>query len=134
MIVCFPESRKRKRDELGETTTVYVEGLPFAASAHSVQQLFAQFGSITGIRLPRFQDSGRLLGYGHIDYKTQKGANAALNAGSVEMGRRYVTISAANNRQSASAQPRAQPKKCATLFVKNLSYDTDESAVRKFFR
>ena len=34
----------------------------------------------------------------------------------------------------AAVSTRAQPKKCATLFVKNIPYTTDEGSMQEFFR
>ena len=37
-----------------------------------MQAFFAAHGAIKELRLPRYQDSGRLRGYGHVESKRPK--------------------------------------------------------------
>ena len=52
--------------------TVYVEGIPFNATPEQVKQSFVTAGieDVVDIRLPTWQDSGRLRGYGHIHFQS----------------------------------------------------------------
>lgn len=58
--------------------TIYVEGLPFDANEEDVRKVFDSVGNINSIRLPRWHDSGRLRGYGHIEYSSSTSATEAL--------------------------------------------------------
>ncbi len=58
--------------------TVYIEGLPFTATDEDVQRAFAPCGKILSLRLPKWHDSGRLRGYGHIEFETVESANKAF--------------------------------------------------------
>jgi len=55
-----------------------VEGLPFAATEDDIKDFFRSVGIIEEIRLPQWHDSGRLRGYGHIVFKKESSAAAAL--------------------------------------------------------
>jgi nucleolin len=57
---------------------VYIEGLPFDASETQISSFFSAAGEIKALRLPRWHDSGRLRGYGHIEFGQPAGAIKAL--------------------------------------------------------
>ena len=58
--------------------TVYMEGLPFDASEQSINEFFSSVGAPVGLRLPRWHDSGRLRGYGHVEFRTAEEASKAI--------------------------------------------------------
>jgi nucleolin len=63
---------------LNNARTVYVEGLPFDSSEEDVRAFFKDIGPISNVRLPRWHDSGRLRGYGHIEFEAIEQADKAL--------------------------------------------------------
>lgn len=58
--------------------TVYVEGLPFSATEEQISQFFSECGPTKSIRLPRWHDSGRLRGYGHVEFNDSEAAQKAF--------------------------------------------------------
>ena len=54
--------------------TIYIQGLPFSATEDDVRKLFEPCGKIDSIRLPKWHDSGRIKGYGHIEYQDSSSA------------------------------------------------------------
>ena len=82
-----PKASKSTRGEKmsGETTaftnsrTVYIEGLPFSATEDDLKSFFSECGRITSIRLPKWHDSGRLRGYGHIEFSADEAAAKAFD-------------------------------------------------------
>ena len=64
---------------LNNARTVYVEGLPFDATEIDVRSFFEGAGTVTAVRLPRWHDSGRLRGYGHVEFETVPQADLALD-------------------------------------------------------
>lgn len=59
--------------------TVYVEGLPFDSSEDDVRTFFDSVGGrIKSVRLPRWHDSGRLRGYGHVEFESIAQAEKAI--------------------------------------------------------
>ena len=48
------------------------------------------------INLPRYHDSGRLRGYGHVCFKTKKGLTKALEKNQEYLGNRYIRVELAN--------------------------------------
>ena len=75
--------------------TVFIEGLPFASSPSNVRYFFEQHGcsDIIEMRLPTWQDSGRLRGFGHVVFGTLETKEKALSeVNGKELGGRYVTV------------------------------------------
>ena len=83
--------------------------------------------------MPRYQDSGRLRGYGHVEYESATSAAAALKASGSSLGGRYVTIQPSKAKDQATWTPRPRPDGCRTIFVKNLPYDIPSDALRRSF-
>lgn len=59
--------------------TVYVEGLPFASNEGEVRSFFSECGQILSVRLPTWHDTGRLKGYGHIEFASKDAVAQAFN-------------------------------------------------------
>lgn len=81
--------------------TVFIEGLPFTSSEEAVRSFFASHGctDIVQLRLPTWQDSGRLRGFGHVVFGSLETRNRALSGdvNGKELGGRYVTVKEANS-------------------------------------
>eukprot|EP00598_Pedospumella_elongata_P003461 CAMPEP_0184985730 /NCGR_PEP_ID=MMETSP1098-20130426/14265_1 /TAXON_ID=89044 /ORGANISM="Spumella elongata, Strain CCAP 955/1" /LENGTH=277 /DNA_ID=CAMNT_0027509827 /DNA_START=26 /DNA_END=859 /DNA_ORIENTATION=- len=118
--------------------TVYVQGLPFGATEDDVRNFFKGSGDIASIRLPKWHDSGKLKGYGHIEFKKSEGAAKALDLNGEYLQDRYLTIErpmvprALSN--SETIQPSEKPAGCRTIFIKNLPYETSEAEITETFR
>ena len=113
--------------------TVYCEGLRYDEAEDDVRAFFEAHGAIKELRLPRYQDSGRLRGYGHVEYESATSAAAALKASGSSLGGRYVTIQPSKAKDQATRTPRPRPDGCRTIFVKNLPYDIPSDALRRSF-
>jgi nucleolin len=66
------------KGDFNNDRTIYMEGLPFTSNEDEVKSVFASCGKILQIRLPRWHDSTRLLGYGHILFSNASAAKKAL--------------------------------------------------------
>mmetsp|Transcript_20741 Transcript_20741/g.46935 ORF Transcript_20741/g.46935 Transcript_20741/m.46935 type:complete len:329 (-) Transcript_20741:63-1049(-) len=125
--------------------TVFVEGLPFSASEDDVRSFFAQNGcdDILQIRLPRWQDTGRLRGFGHVVFASTETRSRALSdeVNGKNLGSRYVTVKEANAPRagttagaSLGGKARQQPKGCKTVYIRNLPFDATEDQILEVFR
>lgn len=123
--------------------TVYIEGLPFDSTEEQIKDFFEKNAGITDIvemRLPKWQDSGRLRGYGHVVFKTAESRRKALSpdhANGKNIGRRYINVQpvkeAVSGPLSGDGHIPVQPKGCATIFVKNLPYSAIEENILSTF-
>lgn len=125
--------------------TVFIEGLPFTSTSEQVRHFFEVHGckDIIDMRLPTWQDSGRLRGFGHVVFASAETRARALSddVNGKELGGRYVTVREANAPRagttmgaSTSTATRDQPKGCKTVFVRNLPYDALEDDILESFR
>mmetsp|Transcript_22380 Transcript_22380/g.27342 ORF Transcript_22380/g.27342 Transcript_22380/m.27342 type:complete len:365 (-) Transcript_22380:101-1195(-) len=132
-----------KADEGGNDYTVYIEGLPFDSTEEQIREFFERNGGITDIiemRLPKWQDSGRLRGYGHVVFKSDDSKQKALSRDHVNgknIGRRYINVQPVKDVVtgpiSADGKAPVQPKGCSTIFVKNLPYSATETELQTTF-
>ena len=118
--------------------TIYIQGLPFAATEEDVRSFFKEVGEIESIRLPKWHDSGKLKGYGHVEFKRVDSATKALDLNGEYLMDRYLTIDrpmvprALTNAEPY--EPSAKPAGCRTIFIKNLPYETSEAEITEQFK
>eukprot|EP00977_Amphora_coffeiformis_P026110 scaffold24048_cov194-Amphora_coffeaeformis.AAC.21 len=138
--------------------TVFVEGIPFTCTPEAVREFFLRHLSsrghdngddaattniiITDLRLPVWQDSGRLRGYGHVVLATTALRDAALQLSGQYLQNRYLTIQPAQAPKAVVAPPAAassivdHTNPSATIALHNLSYQAVEDdivqAVQRF--
>jgi len=123
--------RKRNRKKKSDTTDAENGNEP---SCNDILQL----------RLPVWQDSGRLRGFGHVVFASQETRTRALSneVNGKELGGRYITVREANAPRAGTTigaalggRPvREQPKGCKTVFVRNLPYTATEEQILESFR
>ena len=89
-------------------------------------------------RTCRWQDSGRLRGYGHIVFNTKESREKALKElNGKNLQKRYLNIQEPKSRDGGGNRnaPRVQPEGCRTVFVKNMPYrGISEEDVENVFR
>jgi len=117
--------------------TIYIEGLPFEATEEQVREFMKPAGGvILSMRLPTWQDSGKLRGYGHVVFQRAENATKALELDGSYMMKRYIKVArplTPRILQQADSSKVARPPGCRTVFVKNLPYDASEEEVSSAF-
>lgn len=120
--------------------TVYIEGLPFEASEIDVRAFFKPAGgSITSCRLPTWHDSGRLRGYGHVEFDSAEACKSALDMDGSYMKKRFIKIERPRvprvlQQAAMDKSSIVRPAGCKSVFVKNIPYDTTEEDIREAFK
>lgn len=133
------ETPKEKEIPKTRTNGIFVSGLPYKMEESEIRTLFSKYGEITEFKLPKYQDSGRNIGYCHIYYKSKEEAEKALELDHHEIGTRYLTVQMAKMdsellQTQEKINPDDVPADCMTAFVKNLPYDITEQEVGDKFR
>ncbi len=54
--------------------SVFVSGIPYSTIEDEIKEIFAKCGKIKSIKIPKYQDTGRNLGYAHIVFHKNKEA------------------------------------------------------------
>jgi nucleolin len=62
-----------------EEVQVFVSGIPYECSEQEFKEFFGELAKgIKEIKMPRYQDSGRCIGYAHITMSTPEGTQKVL--------------------------------------------------------
>ncbi len=120
--------------------SVYVEGISYDANEDDLSSLFAPCGTISSIRMPRWHDTNRPRGYAHIDFTSEKEVSKALQLDGTNLMKRYITVKRANATKGGSGSAVTSGRHAsagvsgvATVFVKNLPYELEESTFKNAF-
>jgi len=125
---------------LANDRTVYIEGLPFESNETQVRAFFASVksGVILSVRLPTWHDSGKLRGYGHVEFSKAEAAKDALKLDGSHMGKRFIKVTTPMVprllQQQQDPSTIKGPAGCRSIFVKNLPYDTTEEEISEAFK
>jgi len=78
----FTDKRARNfGDKLSDPSdTLFVGNISFGATDDMVREVFAEYGSISSVRLPRDRETEELKGFGYVTFADQHEAKAALDA------------------------------------------------------
>lgn len=114
---------KRKRaasvdeQESSSVFGVFASGLPYTASEDDIKKFFSGCGDIVEIRAPRYQDTGRLRGYAHVDFATKAGQQEALKKDGRYLNDRFITVEGAKEpgHSAAGKTAVARPPTCTTV-------------------
>jgi nucleolin len=125
--------------------TVFVEGIPYDATEQDLRDFFVTHGNLLDIvecRLPVWQDSGRLRGYGHVVFGSLDSHQKAVQELSGKYLRnRFLSIQPARRPRDPTAeedetgaaaghgkQLLSEPSK--TILLNNLSYEATEQDIQ----
>jgi nucleolin len=115
--------------------TAFVGGISYDANEDDLREFFSDCGTLTSVRVPRYQDSGKPRGYAHIEFSTDEGLRTAMAKNKQRMMGRYLDIKVANRRRTGGDfDVSERPAGCRTVFVKNLPYDTKDAEVFASFQ
>jgi len=146
------ESNKRKREDDTETAapaskvakteseepqslTVFVGGLPFAATENTVADYFASCGAIKEVRLMSDRQTGRPKGFGYIEFETAEGVKKAIEYDGSDYDGRSLRVNMADQRPAIRDSPAARDEKppCNTVFIGGLSFNSTVESITEAF-
>ena len=134
------KNKKSKEQKSKEPCNgIFINGIPYETTEEELKELFSPFGEIEQIKLPKYQDSGRNIGYCHIYYTSVDSANKALELDNYTLGKRYLKVSLANKssnelKKTQKINPNDVPVNCLTAFIRNLPYESTEKEIGDKFR
>lgn len=81
---------------------LFVSGIPYECSEQELKEFFGELAKgIKEIKMPRYQDSGRCIGYAHITMSTPEGTQKVLEMSGQKLKGRYMDIKEAEGKNNA---------------------------------
>lgn len=119
-----------------DNKTIFISGIPYECTEEEIRTIFEESGKIEEIKIPKYQDSGKNRGYGHITFKKVDSVKSALEKNGVVVRNRYLTveISKGENIPSRKVDFEEIPDGCSTIIVKNLDYSITEKEIGDKFK
>ncbi|MFP4316446.1 MAG: RNA recognition motif domain-containing protein [Desulfovibrionales bacterium] len=84
---------------------IYVGNLPFSATEEDVENLFAEYGNVTSVKLITDQYTGRPRGFGFVEMDSEGGKNAVKALDGADFQGRNLKVN------EARPKPERQPKR-----------------------
>lgn len=79
--------KKTFNDELSApSTTLFVGNLPFEVSEDEMWETFGAFGKVSSVRIPTDPESGRVKGFGYVEFLSVDEATKAVEQGRSDEG------------------------------------------------
>ena len=85
------------RQERDDSKTMFVKNLPFKATEDSIWELFGD--NVKSVRLPTDRETGRVKGFGYVEFNSIESLDAAVGE-SWELEGRQLTVDKAGNKPS----------------------------------
>ncbi|NXQ31955.1 NUCL protein, partial [Alaudala cheleensis] len=135
IIIDFTGEKSQQEHQKGESKTLIVNNLSYAATEESLQEVFKKASSI---KVPQ-NNQGRPKGYAFVDFATAEDAREALNScNNTEIEGRTIRLEFSSpSWQKGNTNARGGgggfSQQSKTLFVRGLSEDTTEETLRESF-
>ncbi|KAL3666888.1 hypothetical protein V7S43_007837 [Phytophthora oleae] len=73
--------------------TVYIKQLPYEVEEDAIREALSSCGTITSVRLPIWNHTKKLKGFGYVEFSSEDEALAAARRSGMKIGNRMVLIS-----------------------------------------
>ncbi|XP_063023179.1 nucleolin isoform X2 [Melospiza melodia melodia] len=129
VVIDFTGEKSQQEHQKGESKTLIVNNLSYAATEITLQEVFKKASSI---KVPQ-NNQGRPKGYAFVDFATTEDAREALNSyNNTEIEGRTIRLEFSTQKGNANARG-GFGQQSKTLFVRGLSEDTTEETLRESF-
>ncbi|KAM7013349.1 nucleolin [Passerculus sandwichensis] len=129
VIIDFTGEKSQQEHQKGESKTLIVNNLSYAATEITLQEVFKKASSI---KVPQ-NNQGRPKGYAFVDFATTEDAREAFNSyNNTEIEGRTIRLEFSTQKGNANARG-GFGQQSKTLFVRGLSEDTTEETLRESF-
>ena len=89
-----------ERQERDDSCTMFVKNFPWSANEDSIAELFGD--CVKSVRLPTDRDTGKMKGFGYIEFDSVGSLDSAISAGPYEMEGRSLHVDKAGNKPSGT--------------------------------
>ncbi|NWZ14039.1 NUCL protein, partial [Agelaius phoeniceus] len=131
VVIDFTGEKSQQEHQKGESKTLIVNNLSYAATEETLQEVFKKASSI---KVPQ-NNQGRPKGYAYVDFATTEDAREAFNSyNNTEIEGRTIRLEFSTQKGNTNARGGGGfSQQSKTLFVRGLSEDTTEETLRESF-
>ncbi|XP_041261888.1 nucleolin [Onychostruthus taczanowskii] len=131
VVIDFTGEKSQQDHQKGESKTLIVNNLSYAATEVTLQEVFKKAASI---KVPQ-NNQGRPKGYAFVDFATVEDAREAMNSyNNTEIEGRTIRLEFSSQKGNMNARGGGGfGQQSKTLFVRGLSEDTTEETLRESF-
>lgn len=79
---------------------LFVGNLPFTTTEKELNDKFSEFGIVTYARVIKDRDTGRLKGFGFVEFDSQEDADKALELNGADFNGRPLIVNEAREREA----------------------------------
>ncbi len=79
---------------------IYIGNLPYSTEEADVNNLFAEFGEVTSVKLVKDFETGRLKGFGFVEVDDESGQRAIDELNGAEFNGRKLVVNEARPREN----------------------------------
>src|SRR3990167_10883641 len=79
---------------------LYVGNLPYSVTEQELEELFGQFGAVTSVALIKDRETGRMKGFGFVEFGNEGDAQKALELNGQDLGGRPLKVNIAKPREA----------------------------------
>jgi nucleolin len=113
--------------------TLFVKNLPYEWEEEAVKAAFAPFGKVASVRLPRWNNTGRVKGSGYVQFESGLSCEAAMKAfrAALEAGKRGLVLAGSGGRAVGVDYDTGAPRSSFKTASGQSFFKTDEAALVK---
>lgn len=114
-------------------TTLFVKNLPYEWEEEAVRAAFAAYGKVASVRLPRWNNTGRVKGSGYVQFESGLSCEAAMKAfrAALEGGKRGLVLGGSGGRPVSIDYDTGAPRSSFKTATGQSFFKTDEAALVK---
>ena len=108
----FENEEEQNETNNADKKCVFISGIPYTTTLEELREKFQTCGIIKEIKMPKYQDTGRNIGYAHIYFKKNKAVKKvkinlnflALELNNTNIGSRYLTVTMSDGGNSMKSK------------------------------
>ncbi|EQC39365.1 hypothetical protein SDRG_03568 [Saprolegnia diclina VS20] len=112
--------------------TIFIGGLPFDTEEEHISDLFARFGEIESIHMPK-KRNGTPMGTCFVRFESAEAAANALELDGEQCGSRYMAVKKAEQPRERAPASTEKPEGCTSIRFANVPYNVTEDSIREMF-
>jgi RNA recognition motif-containing protein len=86
---------------------LFVGNLSFSTTKEELESAFAQYGTVTEVKIPTDRDTGRVRGFAFVTFDSQQAAEAALAMDGTDLNGRPIRVNVAQEKKTGGTGGRS---------------------------